>query len=39
MVWFRDEHGEPPVGVDVFVGDEFCDTFSVVDGAVVVLEL
>ncbi|GBE22024.1 MAG TPA: hypothetical protein ENH00_09830 [Actinobacteria bacterium] len=39
LVWFHGEHQEPPVEVDLFVGDQFCDTFPVEDGTIVVLEL
>jgi hypothetical protein len=39
LAWFHDDHREPPVGIDLFVGDRFCDTFPAEDGTTVVLEL
>ena len=36
---FCDEHAQPPLHVDVYIGDSFCETFPVEDGATVVLEV
>jgi hypothetical protein len=36
---FCDKHPEPPREVSFYVGDAFCDTFPVVDGSTVVLEM
>jgi hypothetical protein len=36
---FRDEHSESPLRVDVYLGDSFAETFPVVEGSTVVLEV
>ena len=36
---FCDEHPEPPVRVDVYVGESLCETFPVEDGATFILEV
>jgi hypothetical protein len=36
---FSDEHAEPPLQVDIYIEDSFCDTFPVEDGATYVLEV
>ena len=39
MAQFRDEHTEPPLSADLYVGDSFCDTFPVEDGSTTILEV
>lgn len=36
---FCDEHSEPPLNVSIYIGDSFCDTFAVDDGATFILEV
>ncbi len=36
---FRDSHQEPPEEVCLYVGDELCGTFTIVEGAHVTIEL
>ncbi len=39
LAWFVDEHTEPPLEVNLYVGDTLCDTFPVEDGSTVILEM
>ena len=36
---FCDQHAEPPLQMDVYIGDSFSDTFPVEDGTTAVLEV
>jgi hypothetical protein len=39
VAWFVDEHPESPLEVKLYVGDTFCDSFPVEDGAMLILEV
>jgi len=39
MAWFRDEHLELPLQVDLYAGHLLYDTFPVADGTTLVLEV